>query len=286
MADDRPRVVLCTGCGQLVGVNDAECLSCGRRRPGRRGVGALVAGAIDADAFVTFVAWLCCALYLSTLAADWSGVAFDQGFDVLSPSGRAAFLFGASGELPVREFGRWWTVLSASWLHGGLLHIAFNLLWVRDLVPMTAQLVGPSRTILLYVVAGVVGFTTSTLAGIFIGPVPFLGAGHFTLGASASVFGLIGALLALGQRGGHTMLRAQARLWILGGVVMGFLIPGIDNWAHFGGLSAGYLGALLVNPSKRERPGHATAALGCLLVTLAAVLYSVVSGLPMFRTGG
>ena len=52
------------------------------------------------------------------------------------------FRFGASGAIPVFRFDRWWTIFSAGWLHGGLLHIFFNMLWVRQLAPETAELYG------------------------------------------------------------------------------------------------------------------------------------------------
>ena len=55
-------------------------------------------------------------------------------------------------------YGRWWTVLSASWLHGGALHILFNMLWVRQLGPATAEIYGPGRMIIIYTIAGAVGF--------------------------------------------------------------------------------------------------------------------------------
>ena len=45
--------------------------------------------------------------------------------------------------IPVFGLGSWWTVLSATWLHGGLLHILFNMMWVRDLGPATADIIGP-----------------------------------------------------------------------------------------------------------------------------------------------
>ena len=61
---------------------------------------------------------------------------------------------------------RWWTVLSATWLHGGLLHILFNMMWVRDLGPSTADVVGPARTVIIYVVSGVCGFLLSSVAGL------------------------------------------------------------------------------------------------------------------------
>ena len=53
------------------------------------------------------------------------------------------FLLGASGGIPVFGYGRWWTMLSASWLHGSLLHIIFNMMWVRDLGPVVADMFGP-----------------------------------------------------------------------------------------------------------------------------------------------
>ena len=78
---------------------------------------------------------------------------------------RALLLFGASGAIPVFDLGSWWTVLSATWLHGSLLHILFNMMWVRDLGPATADIIGPARTVIIYVVSGVCGFLLSSVAG-------------------------------------------------------------------------------------------------------------------------
>lgn len=69
------------------------------------------------------------------------------------------FLFGASGAIPIFGFGRWWTPLSAGWLHGGLLHIAFNLMTLRNLAPAVAEeSYGPGRLMILYNVASIGGF--------------------------------------------------------------------------------------------------------------------------------
>ena len=46
---------------------------------------------------------------------------------MMSPGNESLFVLGASGALPVFGYGRWWTVLSASWLHGSVLHIVFNM---------------------------------------------------------------------------------------------------------------------------------------------------------------
>jgi rhomboid protease GluP len=103
------------------------------------------------------------------------------------------------------------------------------------------------------------------------------------VGASASVFGLIGALLHYGRRGGSRLVEEHAKRWALAGVIFGFVVPGIDNWAHLGGMAGGYLTSRWLDPLKPERSDHVIAALVCLLASLAAVVVSVVQGLPSVR---
>jgi membrane associated rhomboid family serine protease len=275
---------LCPSCGMLVGVNDEQCFGCGRRRPGLFGFTPLLRLGDLADAFVPMVMWACGALYLACLVVDINGIQ-GSGFSFLSPSIRSLFLFGAAGAVPVFGYGRWWTVLSASWLHGGALHILFNMMWVRDLGPAVAHLYGGARTVIIYTVAGVVGFVASSLAGAFMPHIPFLQGGTITIGASASIFGLMGAVLHYGHRGGSSQARQSAIRWIVYGLAFGFIMPGIDNWAHLGGLAGGYLMSLWLDPLRPERGMHTLTALVCLLLSFAAILLSVVTALPMFRQG-
>jgi rhomboid protease GluP len=285
--------VLCPSCGTLVGVNDAQCLNCGRRNPGMWGFAHLLRQVGDEAAFAKLVVWSCAALYLACLAADPQGIR-SSGMSFLSPSLESLFLFGASGYQPVLRYDRWWTVLSAAWLHGGVIHILFNMMWVRDLAPAAARLYGPGRAVLIYVVSGVAGFAASTLAPIVLvftgvhGVLPdflasrLLGAG-FTVGASAPIFGLIGALLHYGRRGGSSHIGQQAKSLALVMMLFGFIVPGIDNWAHLGGLAGGYLSSLVLDPLKRERGDHLLLAVVSLVASLAAVLASVITGLSLFR---
>ena len=108
-------------------------------------------------------------------------------------------------------YGRWWTVLSAAWLHGSLLHILFNMLWVRQIAPGTAELYGAGRMVIIYTVAGVCGFFLSSLAGAYLGfmPFAFLRGARLTIGASASIFGLFGALVHYGRRTGAAWCTAR-----------------------------------------------------------------------------
>ena len=204
-------------------------------------------------------------------------------FTMLSPSWPAMFLFGASGAEPVFGYGRWWTVLSATWLHFGLLHIFMNMMAVRQLAPSTADLYGPGRMVIIYVVAGVAGFALTSIAFIYLPWLPFLRGGFRTAGASASIAGLIGAILAYGHRSGSGIARSYARQYIIMLIIMGFLFPGVDNYAHAGGFGGGYLAARFLDPLKQEKIDHLIIAVVCLVLSLLAVVASILHGLQFFR---
>jgi rhomboid protease GluP len=189
------------------------------------------------------------------------------------------FLFGASGALPVFQFSRWWTVISAGWLHAGLMHIFFNMWAVRQLAPATADLYGPGRMVIIYVAGGIAGFMLSSFAGEFIPPLLILRGGQFTVGASASISGLIGAILAYGHRSGSGMARSYAMSNVMMLLIMGFFIPGIDNYAHLGGFGGGYLVARYLDPLKPERIDHLAIAVGLLAVSILSMIASVIHGL-------
>jgi rhomboid protease GluP len=268
----------------LVGVNDEECLGCGRRRPGLFGFAALLRRSGLDDLFVPLVMWGCGALYLATLAMDPSAIGGSGLMSLLSPGIESLFVLGASGAVPVFEYGRWWTVLSASWLHGGVLHIVFNMMSVRDLGPAVAHFYGGSRTIVIYVAAGAAGFLASSLAGAYLTFLPgFLRGSDFTIGASAGIFGLLGAVLHYGHRGGSAHLRELATRWIITGLAFGFFLPRIDNWAHLGGLAGGYVASFWLDPLEPEKGVHTMMALGCLVLSALAIALSLVTGLPILR---
>jgi membrane associated rhomboid family serine protease len=280
----RPSSVLCPSCGSLVGVKDAQCLNCGRRNPGMWGFATVLRDLGRDMGFTQIVMWGCGALYLASLAVDLQHVRTGGMLSFLAPSLPSLYLFGASGAFPVFGQGRWWTVLSAGWLHAGALHILFNMLWVRDLAPVTAELYGAGRTVIIYTVSAVTGFLASSVAGAFLPFLPsFLQGGSFTVGASASIFGLLGALLLYGRRGGSTHIDQRAKQLAVVLLLFGFIIRGVDNWAHLGGLVGGYLTAKWLDPLQPERGDHVFIALVCLVLTALAIVYSVITGLPALR---
>ena len=91
---------------------------------------------------------LCVLMYAITLLATGQLV-LSGGLGMLSVSGYALAAFGGSGAGPVFGSGHWWTVLSAGWLHGNLIHLAVNWWGLRILAPIVAELYGPGRLVVI-----------------------------------------------------------------------------------------------------------------------------------------
>jgi rhomboid protease GluP len=277
--------VICTSCGVLVGVDDDRCYNCNRRNPGLWGWAPALRSLGQDLGFVPFVMGTCVVVYGLMFVFSQGQVGTGGLFSLFSPSQEALFLFGASGSIPVFAAGRWWTVLSAGWLHGGLLHIFLNMMALRQLAPAAADLYGPGRMTIIYVAGSIAGFALSSITAALIPPLVIIprllviSGSQFTVGSSASIAGLIRAILAYGHRSGSGMARTYAMQYVVMLVIMGFLFPAIDNFAHAGGFAGGYLMARFLDPLKQERIDHLAIAVVCLLVSVLSIVVSVLHGL-------
>jgi rhomboid protease GluP len=265
--------VLCTSCGVLVGVNDATCYNCGRRNPGLWGWAPAVRALGNDLGFTPFIIGACSVIYILSWAL--SGAPFGG---MLAPSSLVLNYLGWSGAVPVFAQGRWLTLLTASWLHGNLLHVGFNMLGVWQLLPSIAELYGPGRTVIIYTVAGVAGFLLSSTIGWLAPGMPFLGA-YYSVGASASIFGLIGAAAYYGRRSGSRVASSQAWSYAISMGAYAFILGGgmVDNAAHIGGFAGGYLAGRLLDPLRHERIDHLAIAAACLLASVGAILPRIVA---------
>jgi rhomboid protease GluP len=276
--------VVCASCRSLVGVNDDQCYSCGRRNPGLWGFAPVLRRLGNDFGFVPMIIGVSAFLYmlglLLTVVTGGNVMGGGSLMGILAPRNEVQVLLGASGAVPVFEWRMFWTVLSAGWLHGSALHIAFNMMWVRDLGPVTADVYGAPRMVIIYTLSSIVGFLLSSALGML--NIPFFGA-RLTLGASAPIFGLLGALVYYGRRGGSSMIHTQAKTYAITLFVFGLIFPGIDNAAHAGGFIGGYLSGMWLDPLKPERVNHMIGALICLLATAAAIIASVLTIWPEFR---
>lgn len=263
--------ILCPSCGRLTNADAPACLVCGRRNPGMWGFAGPLRALFRRRSFVDVVSVACVILYVMSLVFDPQAALQPRGYlNVFSPSLAALRALGATGAVPWQE-GQWWTLFTAIYLHGGLLHILFNVLWIRQLGPAVQELYGPSRLVIVFTVAGAAGFLASNLLVY-----------DFTIGASGSIFGLLGALVAFGQKRGGTfgaMVLRQYGQWAVVLFVLGFLMPGVNNIAHGGGFVGGFAaGLMLALAEHRSETAFdqllAAAAIGVTLLGFGLAIWS------------
>lgn len=269
------RTILCPSCGRLTRADAEECLICGRRRPGMWGLSDVLRRIFRTGSPTQLITIACIGLYVLSLVIDPAGALRPRGpFEIFSPSGRALQILGATGAFPWLH-GEWWTLFTAVYLHGGVLHILFNVLWIRQLGPAVEELYGPARFFVIFTVSGVAGFVVSNILGI-----------PFTVGASGSIFGLLGAMVAFGRRRGGVfggMVLRQYGQWALLLFILGFFMSGVNNIAHAGGFLVGLAAGLVLSLAERQAEttlDHLIAG-GCLVLSLLAfglAVYTAVVG--------
>jgi membrane associated rhomboid family serine protease len=165
---------------------------------------------------------------------------------------------------PLVAEGEWWRLITATFLHGNLLHIGLNMLVLWIIGPPLEDYLGHGRYALLYVVSGLAGSAGALLWS----------PNAVTVGASGAIWGIMGAALVLEAR----------RIYVFGGQAMGlvllnlvftFVIPGVSIGGHMGGLAGGALCALAFS-SLRGTPAMATLAVaGVGVLSIAIAVLSV-----------
>src|SRR5208283_1574640 len=154
-----------------------------------------------------------------------------------------------------------------------ILHILFNMMALWQIGPLFLQEYGSYRMFSIYTLSGIGGYLLSYFAGI-----------PFTLGASGAICGLIGAALYFGKsRGGYfgQMVYRQVGGWAIMIFAFGFLVPGINNWAHGGGMLCGGLTGFLLGYQERSEQSffHKRLAGICVLAALGALVWAVGTSL-------
>jgi len=272
--NQKRKSILCPNCGKLISADEPKCPYCDIRRPGSwRTNNFLVRGLLQTDQLIKMIIYVNVGMYVISLLFNPLLTSFSLNpLNFLSPDNNSLLLLGATGTIPVDRLHRWWTLLSANYLHGGILHILFNMFAFKQLAPLVAREFGISRMFIIYTAGGIIGFWISWIAGVL-----------FTIGASASICGLIGAMLFYGKSRGGVYGQAIYRQvvgWIIGLFLFGFIIPGINNWGHGGGILAGILFGFILSyqEKKPERLVHKTVAVICIIVTVAVLVWAIASG--------
>ena len=263
--------ILCPNCRKLISMDEPACPYCGLIRPGLHNTAGIIRKIFLGSDPVRTIIYVNIAFYVLSLILG--GISAEGSFNFLSPSSQSLFLLGASGTIPVIGAHRYWTLISASFLHGGILHIAFNMMALYQLGPFVLREFGFHRFINLYIITGICGFAVSVLFGV-----------PFTIGASASICGLIGAIIYFGKsRGDHygEIIYKEAMGWVVGLIVFGLIFSGINNWAHGGGILSGIGLAFLMgyNDNKQESAWIKLLAYACILITVLVLIWAVANSM-------
>ncbi len=239
--------ILCPECRKLISHYVDKCPHCGLENPARKKQFMRLIGG-NRKSFVKAIITINVVFFvISYLLPIFipSGAPMGRGMlGIPSPSNIALNLLGWADIRMVLN-GEWWVLITAVFLHGGILHIVFNMMWVRDLAPQTEMLFSPHKMIIIYILSGIGGnliaISTPVIAHLlFSAQMPMAP----VIGASGAVFGLMGGIIAFGKKRGGFFGRQVVRqlgMWALILIVMGFLIPGVSNSAHIGGFITGFL---------------------------------------------
>jgi rhomboid protease GluP len=253
-------------------MDESRCPHCGLRRPGSWWNRFLGRRPKDVDQFVRTVIYANIAMFIFSLILNPNSISFSLNpFSFLSPSNASLFLLGATGKIPIEVYHRWWTLVSANYLHAGILHLLFNLFAFWQVAPLVVQEYGSYRMFSIYAIGGTTGFLVSYLAGV-----------GFTIGASAAICSLIGAAMYYGKsRGGYYGQTVYKQLggWVIAIFVFGLIMPDINNWAHGGGFLAGIGIAYLLgyDEKKRETRYHRLLGIACIVLSAAVLGWAVVT---------
>jgi len=284
--------ILCPRCQKFISNYVEECPSCGLRNPAKKRLLYKVAG-LKKVGFVRGIITLNVVFFILSYLLPFliPGLSSTGGRSTLgilpSPSSHTLYLMGWAGPKQILS-GDWWLLITAIFLHGGLLHIFFNMMWVRDLGPITETVFSPDKMFLIYILSGVVGNLTAVFWPLFqilvfnnqamLSPV---------IGASGAVFGLMGAIIAFGRKqggiAGQRIVR-QFGLWAIILIGMGFVIEGISNAAHIGGFLSGLIIGFILNT--RDSPKQAKFFSLLSTIILVATIFSFfrvwIKILPLF----
>jgi rhomboid protease GluP len=230
---------MCPNCRGLIERNASVCPLCGMRVKAPRAragtaSGRVLGGVIPMPSTATSVL---VAANILLYAISW----YLTQIAGSATAGAGSMWGGINGEVLVRlgaKFGpliyagEWWRLVTAMFLHAGLLHIGFNLWCLFDLGPEVESLLSTPKFIVLYLVTGIAGFLLSLWWSPF----------SISIGASGAVLGLIGILIGASFHHGHLgkEYRSQLWRWVIYIFIFGLFFS-VDNAAHIGGLAAGAL---------------------------------------------
>ena len=176
--------------------------------------------------------------------------------------------FGANNILLVKN-GEIWRLLTCAFLHVGLIHLVVNMYSLRVIGPSVEGLIGKGKFVFIYLISAI---SASLMSLVFVD------SNIVSVGASGAIFGLMGALLYFGYHYRlylNDAIKTQIIPVILFNLIIGFMMPGIDNGAHIGGLIGGYLATMAIGIKNKSEKKDMINGWIVLILYLAFLSYIV-----------
>ncbi len=267
-----PRAGFCPNCGALNGVDFNRCVRCGAAFSPRAASGGALEGPLDGSSLlgtklIIGATLAVFALQLASAPGQWLAL-------LLRGSPHDALRFGAMLVNEDAVAAEPWRLLSAIFVHYGILHLVMNMLGFANLGRTAEPMVGTARFIVAYLVTGIVGFAaTVTYAHLY-------GESYgTTAGASGAVLGTMGLVLGWLLRRRDPQWKDVAVQAIFYGVIFGFAVNMssmgvmVNNSAHIGGLVSGTLLGVLYAGGRRRTNLLANL---CAAIFVVAALVSLI----------
>jgi rhomboid protease GluP len=261
---------MCPNCRAFISSSDRTCPYC-EQKVGPRAVevhqpAEVLGGLIPAAHFTTvLILVINFGLFIGSLVLSNS---------ISEPDGPALAALGGKFSPWIFQNHEYWRLVTAGFLHGGWLHILMNSWALYQLGAQTEMVYGTPRFLVIYFASSVGGFYLSAVEN------PGL-----SIGASAGIVGLIGAMVAFGVANRSSVGRAirNSYLMYVAYIVAFSFIPGVDYWAHFGGVisgfAVGYVAGTPVHSSRAREGMWRVLATVCVLIT-AWSFYFVYRSFP------
>jgi rhomboid protease GluP len=229
-------------------------------------------GIENAPIWTSVILAACIGLYAITVKATSD---LTDGASSLTPNNQALIHYGATVGILELEAGQWWRIVTAIFLHGGVLHLVLNAAGLWTAGQVVEERFGRGQFLVVFLVTGVCGYLFSLWLS---------GEHEFSVGASGAIFGLIGFVVGhvVRQRGRARDLRERFVPWLLYGVVFSFT-PHVNWRAHLGGLAAGFLLGLVVadeQTARRWLPAWAWTIAGGLAVAVMVAAFVLAAQAP------
>ena len=193
---------------------------------------------------------------------------YDGPAALKSITSRTAIALGGMYEPLIKE-GQIWRLITYAFLHVSLIHFAVNMYSLFIIGTQMENFIGKWKFTGVFLMSAITG---GLLSGVM------RGAKILSIGASGAIFGLLGALLYFGYHY-RTYLGQSIKTQILPvlaiNLAIGFIVPGIDNFCHLGGLIGGLFTMMALGVDGKSKPYERINGMICLLLYLGFAIYFI-----------